>query len=183
MISWMVRDLKEDALKRTVLSAMFLSLGIVLPLITSQIKEIGDSFLPMHLVVLFCGILCGAKNGLIVGFILPFLRSLIFSMPPIYPNAVWMAFELATYGFVVGILHKKMGKGKLKNIYFSLICSMILGRIVWALAKMILLGLAGKVFTFEAFIVGGFIDALPGIILQLVLIPAVVGIIDRSNNR
>ena len=172
--------MKNSVLKNTILSGLFLALGMVLPLLTSQIKEIGDSLLPMHLVVMFCGIFCGAGNGMAVGFIMPFLRSMIFSMPPLYPNAVWMAFELATYGIVIGILYRKLGKRNIGYLYLCLIISMLSGRIVWAIAKTILLGLGGVRFTFGAFLTGGFIDALPGIILQLVLIPTVTCLLVKN---
>ena len=172
--------MKNSVLKNTILSGLFLALGMVLPLLTSQIKEIGDSLLPMHLVVMFCGIFCGAGNGMAVGFIMPFLRSMIFSMPPLYPNAVWMAFELATYGFVIGILYRKLGKRNVGCLYLSLIISMLSGRIVWAIAKTILLGLGGVRFTFGAFLTGGFIDAFPGIILQLILIPAIISTLNKN---
>ena len=175
--------MKNSVLKNTILSGAFLALGMVLPLITSQIKEIGDSLLPMHIVVMFCGIFCGAGNGLIVGFILPFLRSMIFSMPPFYPNAVWMAFELATYGFVMGILYGKIGKKNVRYLYLSLVVAMFSGRIVWAIAKTILLGLGGIKFTFAAFITGGFIDAIPGIILQLILIPTVMSLLGEKTKE
>lgn len=77
--------------KKTVLSAVFLALGIGLPFLTGQIKEIGDTLLPMHLPVMLCGLVCGAKFGFAVGLILPFLRSVLTGMPPVYPNAVYMA--------------------------------------------------------------------------------------------
>ena len=156
---------------------------MALPLLTSQIKEIGDSLLPMHIAVLFCGIYCGAKNGLIVGFILPLLRSILFSMPPTYPNAVWMAFELATYGFVMGLLYRKIGKRNVRYLYLSLIIAMLSGRIVWAIAKTVLLGFGGVAFTFGAFITGGFIDALPGIVLQLILIPTVISLLGKKTKE
>ena len=157
-----------------------LSLGIVLPLFTSQIKEIGDSLLPMHLPVMICGLICGWGYGALVGFCLPFVRSLIFSMPPIYPNAVWMAFELATYGFVIGFLYDKKQNKSTSWLYFSLVCSMIFGRIVWGIVKLVLLSVKGNGFTLNAFIMGGFIDALPGIILQLILIPVITKILWRK---
>lgn len=175
--------MKKFVLKNTILSGIFLAMGVVLPLLTSQIKEIGDSLLPMHIVVLFCGIFCGAGNGLAVGFILPFLRSVIFSMPPFYPNAVWMAFELATYGFVMGILYIKIGKSNVRYLYLSLIIAMLSGRIVWAIAKTVLLGLGGVAFTFGAFITGGFVDAFPGIILQLILIPFVTSLLSKKTKE
>ena len=76
----------NEKLKRLIVAAVFLALGAVLPLFTMQIKEIGDSLLPMHLPVMLCGLICGAKYGFSVGLILPFLRSVTFGMPPLYPK-------------------------------------------------------------------------------------------------
>jgi hypothetical protein len=172
--------MKKSEIKKMVLSALFLALGFVLPLFTSQIKEIGDSLLPMHLPVLLCGILCGGNYGFLVGLCLPFFRSAVFGMPPIYPNAVWMASELMTYGFVIGFMYNKIKIKNILGIYISLISAMISGRIIWGIAKTILLGIGGKSFTVFAFITGGFIDAFPGIVIQLVLIPTIVLIVKRS---
>ncbi len=166
--------MKKTNLRKLVLSAAFLAAGMVLPLLTAQIKEIGDTLLPMHMPVLLCGFLCGPQYGLAVGMILPFLRSAVFGMPPLYPNAVWMAFELATYGFVSGFLYKRSKRRDTGYLYFCLIAAMILGRVVWGVSKSILLGIAGKAFTWQAFIAGGLLDAIPGIILQLILIPLIV---------
>lgn len=163
--------------KKLVLSAVFLAVGAVLPLFTAQIKEIGDSLLLMHIPIMFCGVLCGARYGLTVGFILPFFRSVCFGMPPLFPNAVWMAMELATYGFVIGILYSVFKDKNILSLYFCLISSMVCGRIVWGISKLVLLSLNSKAFTFEMFLAGAFIDALPGIILQLILIPPVIKII------
>ena len=125
--------------KKIVFSSIMIALGMILPLFTSQIKEIGDSLLPMHLPVMLCGLICGWGYGATVGFCIPFLRSFIFSMPPIYPNAVWMAFELATYGLVVGLLYNKKSQKSIRWLYFSLLSSMLCGRIVWGIVKFILL--------------------------------------------
>ncbi len=164
--------------KRIILSALFLALGIVLPFFTGQIKEIGDTLLPMHIPVLLTGFICGWQWGLVVGLILPILRSVLFSMPPMFPNAIWMAAELATYGVVSGIMYSKA-----KKVYLSLIISMISGRVVWGITKAILLGFGGKAFTLTAFITGGFLDAVPGIILQLILIPVIVKIVNKKEKK
>lgn len=171
--------MKKHNLKTLVLAALFLSIGMVLPFLTMQIKEIGDSLLPMHIPVMLCGILCGWQYGAAVGLMLPFLRSVCFGMPPLYPNAIWMAAELLTYGLVIGLMYKKLPK-KLPYLYISLISSQLLGRIVWAIAKTILMGVSGKAFTLAMFISGGFVDALPGIILQLLLIPTMLSIFKLS---
>ena len=170
-------ELRRKDIKKMVLAAMFLALGMVLPFLTGQIKEIGDSLLPMHFAVMLCGFICGGKYGLAVGLILPFFRSVTIGMPPIYPNAVWMAAELATYGFVTGFLYSSFLKKHIWWTYCCLIISMLSGRIVWGIVKAFLLGMSGKTFTFQAFITGGIIDAVPGIILQLVLIPVVVNVV------
>ena len=173
----MARKTKKYIIK-PVLAALFLALGMVLPLLTGQIKEIGDSLLPMHIPVMICGLVCGYKYGAAIGLMLPFLRSLTFSMPPIYPNAVWMALELATYGLVIGFIYMKLSKSKI-SMYIALITAMIAGRLVWGAAKAVLLGVAGKSFTISAFIIGGFVDSLLGIVLQLVIVPPIAALINR----
>ncbi len=165
--------------KKLVISALFMSLGMVLPLLTAQLKEIGDTLLPMHIPVMLCGLICGPAYGGALGFVLPFLRSVIFGMPPIFPNAVWMALEMAAYGFIIGIMYTKKRKNKISQIYLSLVTAMLVGRVVWGIAKAVLLGIKGASFTFTAFIMGGFVDAFPGIILQLLLIPAIMHMINR----
>ncbi len=162
--------------KKLIYAALFLSLGMVLPLFTAQIKEIGDTLLPMHLPVMLCGLICGWQYGSVVGFVLPFFRSVVFGMPPLFPNGVWMALELATYGLVIGILYAR-SKKNLGSVYGSLLASMLAGRVVWGISKALLLGADGKAFPLAAFITGGFIDAIPGMVLQLVLIPLLVKLI------
>lgn len=177
----MKKDKKQ--LNNLILAAVFLALGLVLPFLTMQIKEIGDSLLPMHLPVMLCGIMCGGGYGLVVGAVLPILRAFIFGMPPLYPNAIWMSAELLTYGYVVGILYNRFLKKQLWWLYVSLVISMISGRVVWGIVKALLISSSGKVFTFGAFVAGGFIDALPGIILQIILIPLIVLVRNNYQNR
>ncbi len=164
-------------------SALFLAMGMVLPFFTAQIKEIGDTLLPMHIPVLFCGLVCGPLHGLAIGFLLPLLRGAVFSMPPIYPSGVWMSFELATYGLVIGLCYNRFQKKNIGVVYFSLIFAMFAGRIVWGIVKTVVLGLSGEIFTFHAFLVGGLFDAIPGIILQLVLIPMIMEIVNRIKTK
>lgn len=172
-------NMKKNEIKNMVLASMFLGIGFVLPMLTSQIKEIGDTLLPMHIPVMFCGLICGWKYGFAVGLILPFLRGFVFGMPPMYPNAVWMATELAMYGFVIGFIYFRINQKNIKGVYISLISAMILGRLVWGISKAVLLNLNDKVFTVPMFLLGGFVDAVPGIILQLVLIPLVMTILNK----
>lgn len=173
-------DMKKRQIEKIVLSGMLLAIGFVLPMLTSQIKEIGDTLLPMHLPVLLCGLICGWTYGGMVGLSLPFLRAILIDMPPLYPNAVWMAAELMTYGAVSGIIYSLFKKKNLMSIYVSLIVAMLSGRIVWGITKALLLGIKGRTFTFAAFITGGFVDALLGIVIQLVLIPMLVFAYEHS---
>jgi len=174
--------MRKIKVQKMVLSAMFLGVGMVLPLFTGQLKEIGDSLLPMHVPVMLCGFICGASYGFVVGMILPFLRSVIFGMPPIYPNAVWMALELATYGFIIGIIYFHFKSKGYKALYISLIAAMLSGRLVWGVSKALLLGLGGKAFTVAMFVSGGFIDSFPGIILQLILIPFITRMVENRRD-
>lgn len=170
----------NQKLKNIVLTAMFLAIGLVLPFLTGQIKEIGNMLLPMHIPVFLCGLICSWKYGLVLGFILPLMRSAIFHMPVMYPNAVAMAFELATYGFVAGYLYGKSKYKCTKALYRSILSAMVAGRIVWGIAEVVILGIGGKAFTFSAFIAGAFAKAVPGIIIQLVLIPAIMVALGRA---
>lgn len=164
--------------KKLTLSALFLALGLILPFFTGQIQEIGNKLLPMHIPVLLCGVICGWKYGLIVGFITPLLRNLLFTMPAL-PNAIGMAFELATYGAIIGLIYYKLGKSKLR-IYISLLSAMIAGRIVWGIVSIIIYSLQQSAFTWQIFIGGALLNAIPGIILQLVLIPILLLALEKS---
>lgn len=174
--------------KKLTLSALFIALGLVLPLLTGQLKALGNAFLPMHLPVLLCGLIVGPWYGLVVGLILPILRHFTFGMPPLYPTAISMAFELATYGFVVGYVYQNSRWKCIIALYESLIIAMIVGRLVWGLVQMILLGVDGKAFTFQMFMAGAFLNAIPGIIFQLIFIPSLMlalnktGLVHFQNN-
>ena len=160
-------------------SALFLAVAMVLPFVTGQIPQIGSMLCPMHIPVLLCGFMCGWPWGLAVGFISPLLRSVIFGMPAMFPGAVAMAFELAVYGFVSGLLHHLM-PNKRWMTYAVLVISMISGRIVWGIARLILAGLSGSGFTWAMFLAGALTNAIPGIILQLALIPVLVIALERA---
>ncbi len=166
--------------KDLTLSALFMALGLVLPLLTGQIKELGNAFLPMHLPVFLCGLIVGPINGLIIGLVLPILRHFIFGMPPLYPTAIAMSFELATYGFVSGFLYKNSKWQCIISLYRALIIAMICGRIVWGIVTFVLLGINGNAFTFDAFIKGSLISAIPGIIFQLIFIPILMLALDKT---
>lgn len=166
-------------IRKLTYAALFLALALVLPFLTGQIPQIGSALSPMHIPVLLCGFLVGWPWGLAVGFIAPLLRSVIFGMPVMVPGAVTMAFELAVYGLVSGLLYRLLPKKKW-SIYVTLIVAMLAGRVVWGIARLIIAGLSGNSFTWALFLAGAFTNAIPGIILHIVLIPVIVMVLERA---
>ena len=172
----------RNEIKALTLSAMFLALAFVMPFLTGQIPQIGSMLCPMHIPVLLCGFFCGAPWGLGVGFIAPLLRSFTLGMPYMFPTAFCMAFELAVYGLVAGFLHNKLPKKKV-NVYVSLLCAMIMGRIVWGVVMYACMGFDMSQFGFNAFLAGAVLNAVPGIVLQVVLVPIIVITLERFVNK
>ena len=174
--------MEHRRVRRMVYAALCLALALVLPFLTGQIREIGNMLCPMHLPVLLCGYLCGGVWGAAVGFVAPLLRSVLFGMPrPIYPIAAAMALELAAYGALAGALYRLLPK-KTWGIYASLALAMVGGRVVWGAARLIFAGLDGTAFPFEAFLAGAVLNAVPGILLQLVLVPLIVLAVRRAGH-
>ena len=166
-----VLRMKES--KKLVYAALFLALALILPFLTGQIQQIGAMLCPMHLPVLLCGFFCGWPWGLAVGVTAPLLRSVLFGMPVMYPIAVCMALELATYGAVSGLLYEKMPEKK-SSVYLALITAMVAGRLVWGAARFVCTGLNASAFGLQAFWAGAVTTAVPGIVLQILLIPILV---------
>lgn len=165
--------------KKLVLSAMFMAIGIVLPIFTGQIPQIGRMLLPMHLPVLLCGLICGWQYGSTVGFLLPFIRYMMFHMPPM-PNGIAMAFELAAYGVIADVLYRRSRWQCVIALYRSLFAAMIGGRLIWAVVRVFMTGVASVPFSWEIFLTEALLSAVPGIVLQLVLIPAVMVALNKT---
>ncbi len=166
-------------IKNLALSGMFLAIGLAFPFLTGQIPQIGNMLLPMHIPALLCGLICSWQYGGAVGLIMPLLRNLLFGMPPM-PGAISMAFELATYGLTIGLIY---GHSKWKcvfSLYRSMLIAMLAGRIVWGVVQATILGLNGSGFTIQMFMAGALLNAIPGIVLQLILIPAIMVALDRA---
>lgn len=173
-------NMKNKSIVNLCLAAMFLAVGLILPMFTGQIPQIGNMLLPMHIPVLLCGLICGWKYGLAVGFITPLMRSVLFGAPVIYPTAVAMAFELMTYGFVIGFLYEKSRWQCVRALYRCMFTAMLSGRIVWGIVEMLLLGVGNGGFTLQAFLGAAFFNAIPGIVLQLIAIPAIMTALNRT---
>ena len=163
----------RNQIRRLTLTAMFIALGYLLPFLTGQIPQFGTMLSPMHIPALLCGFVCGWQYGLVAGAIMPLLRSATLGMPYIFPNAVAMAFELAAYGCAAGLLYRALPK-HIAFVYVTLVLSMLIGRAVWGLASAVLMMGTENVFTTQAFLAGAFLNAWPGIILHILVIPPVV---------
>lgn len=170
---------KRNTTLNIALTAMFLALAYVMPFLTGQIPEIGSMLCPMHIPVILCGYFCGGPWGFIVGAVAPLLRSLTLGMPTLFPKAFAMSFELAVYGLMSGVLYRVLPKKKI-NIYISLVLSMIAGRLVWGIVQFCCMGLDATKFGFSAFWAGAVINALPGIVIQIAIIPVIVMFLEKT---
>lgn len=160
-------------IRKLVIAAVCLALCMVLPFLTGQIPEIGSMLSPMHIPVLLCGFLCGAAWAAVAGALAPLLRFMLFGMPPLFPVGVAMCVELATYGAVSGLMYRILPRKPIW-VYASLITAMTAGRIIWGIVRAVLSGATGSPFTWVAFVSGAFTQAIPGIILHIILIPPIV---------
>ncbi len=158
--------------KRLILASLCLALGVVLPIAFHSVANAGSIFLPMHIPVLLCGLICGWPYGLACGVLTPILSSLITGMPPMayVPS---MVCELAVYGLVSGLIFKYVKTGKqIVNIYIALISAMLLGRITFGVLNALIFR-AGE-YSLAIWSTAAFVTALPGIIIQLIVIPVLI---------
>lgn len=175
----MLYEKLRQHIKTMVLAAMFMAIGLLLPFLTGQIPQVGNMMLPMHLPVLLCGLICGWQYGGAVGFVMPLLRYALFGAPPM-PNGLAMAFELAAYGAIVGVLYSRSRWQCVVSLYRSLLIAMVGGRVVWAAVRVVMTGVGGQPFTWQIFLSEALLTAIPGIVLQLVFIPVVMVALDRT---
>ena len=169
------------------IASVCLALCLVLPFLTGQDRTLGNVLCPMHIPVLLCGFLCGWPWGLAVGFIAPLLRCLIFQAPQLV-TALAMAFELAAYGLLTGLFFRILPK-KMPFLYVSLVIAMIGGRLVLGAVNYImlftglpaLLGVAEFKYSLEIFWANGFVTAIPGIVLQILIVPSIVYLLQKNN--
>lgn len=158
--------------KKSVVTAVSIALCVVLPMAFHSIPNAGSIYLPMHIPVLICGLLCGWQFGLLCGLSGPLLSSLMTGMPPAAILPVMM-IELAVYGLATGFSMRFVRTGKTTmDLYASLVIAMIAGRVIAGFAKAFIF-MPGKV-TLAAWAAGYFVVSLPGLILQLALVPAAV---------
>ncbi|MCC8023641.1 MAG: ECF transporter S component [Clostridiales bacterium] len=160
--------------RQLAMAALCIALAIVLPRLAMGSQVLGTMFLPMHFPILLCAFLCDWKFSALSGAIVPLIASLLFGMPPLYPVAVAMCFELCTYGLTAALLYKRF------NIYASLLGAMLAGRLVYGAVQVVLSGIQGVAYAMETYLTTTFLEGVPGILLQLLLIPVIVLALDRA---
>lgn len=171
--------MRSTTTRNIVFTALCIAIGLLLPQVVKiiPIAYPGAVLLPMHIPVLVCGFLCGWRFGAIAGVLTPLIASLLTGMPPLFPTAVSMMAELATYGILTGLLYK-LTNGK---IFISLVGAMLGGRIVLGIVNSILFSIVDNAYGLALFISGAFVTALPGIIIQLILVPIIIQALKRTS--
>ena len=156
-------------------TALCMALGLVLPIVFHMVGA-GPTFLPMHIPVLLCGLLFGWQYGAVCGAVVPLLSSLLTGMPPLFPTGAAMVLELCAYGVLTGVFYRKLRW----NVYPALLCAMLGGRVVSGAANAVFLGLAEKSYGFAAFVSASFVTAIPGIAIQVVVIPVMILALEKA---
>ena len=163
--------------KKMVFTAACAALCLILPMAFHAIPNAGSVILPMHIPVLLCGLVCGWPYGGVCGVIGPFLSGILTGMPPaaMLPG---MMVECAVYGFTTGLLMKHIRTGRsLADLYISLICAMAAGRIAAGFAKAWIFTPGISPF---AWVTTSLVTGIPGIAIQLVLMPLVITALTRA---
>jgi len=158
--------------KKLTRSGLLIALGIIIPYFFHIFGISGRIFLPMHFSPLLGGFLVGPLYGAVIGAVLPVLNSMISGLPQM-PVLAFMVFELAVFGLVAGILYKRM------NLFISLIISMFIGRIVYFIFFALFIEFTNPIL----YIFGGIASSLPGVIGQLLLIPAIVTVLESKYGK
>ncbi|MEW6243444.1 MAG: ECF transporter S component [Bacillota bacterium] len=164
--------------RKLILTALFVALGILLP-ISFHMVGLGKVFLPMHIPVILGGMLVGPEVGLAVGAVTPMLSALLTGMPPLMPPvAQGMVFELAIYGGLAGLLYSRFRL----NPFFVVTIVALAGRLAYGTVAYLVLPLFGISRVPILYpITAGLVSGLPGVLLQVVLIPGLVYLVEKSH--
>lgn len=170
--------MKHSSTRSLVMAALCVALGVVLPMAFHSVPQGGSIFLPMHIPVLLCGLACGWPYGLACGVLAPLCSSLITGMPPAayLPS---MLCELAAYGLISGLLARLIHTGRRPvDLYLQLIGAMLIGRVVYGAMNALVFS-AGE-YSMAIFLSAAFVTALPGIVIQLVVLPPLVLLLEKA---
>lgn len=163
--------------KQVTISGLLVAVGLVLPMVFHTFALGGAVFLPMHIPVLLGGFLLSPLYAILVGVITPLVSSILTGMPPFFPIAIQMMFELGVYGLVISYLynHRK------SSLYPAMLCGMLAGRLTAGIVNYLFLTkFLNQFFSLKVFLTAQFITALPGILLQLVMLPIMVKLLETA---
>lgn len=171
--------LKLSYVKKSIITAACIALCVVLPMAFHSIPNAGSIYCPMHIPVLLCGLICGWPMGILCGLGGPLLSSMLTGMPPAAMLPI-MLFELPTYGLLTGLMMNCLHTKKVYvDLYVSLIVALIGGRIVAGLSRALIF--APGQYSLTLWVTGYFVTALPGLIIQLALIPVIIRALEKAN--
>lgn len=171
-----VSAMGNNKVKALVMSGLFIAIGILMPIVFHS-AGIGNIFLPMHIPVMLAGFFLSIPFALVVGVATPLLSSMITGMPPFFPVMPYMVAELAAYAIICSLMYRKLRL----NAHISLVISMIAGRIAAAGAVWVLMTFfAANLMAPLEFITTAIVAGLPGIVVQLLIIPAVVAAVEKN---
>ena len=168
----------SQSLRRLVIGAMLIAAALVLPMFLGNVQLFMQGVSPMHIPALIAGLTLGPWWGAAVSFIMPLLRGLLFGMPPLMPTGLCMAFELAAYGLITGLLYpifvRRFGKNHVPAILITMLIAMVAGRCVGGVAQaLISLGRGGS-YGLQAFVTAYFVKTAVGAVLHLIVVPVIV---------
>ena len=159
-------------IKKAIITAVCISMCVVLPMAFHSIPMGGRIFLPIHIPVLICGLICGWPFGLLCGLAGPLLSYLLTSMPSI-GDLPSMMVELAIYGVTAALMLKFVHTKKVfADLYISLLTAMLLGRLVTGVVRTYIF--APGSYTMAIWASAYFVESFPGMVIQVVLVPLVV---------
>lgn len=170
-----------STIKRICICAICIAMCYVLPLALHPFG-LGQVLSPMHLPVLLCGLICGWGYGALCGVLGPIVSSLLSSMPSA-TALISMIPELCVYGLVSGLLMKLIRTRRpALDLYAAMLPAMLLGRVVGGLAKVLFYasGVLDSGLTLAAWVSAYFVASWPGIVLQLVLLPLLYFVLEKS---
>lgn len=165
---------RVSSVKRTIVASLMVALCVVLPIAFHAVPDGGSVFLPMHIPILICGMICGWPYGFLCGLLGPLLSCLLTGMPPMAMLPAMMV-ECGVYGLMTGLMLKFVHTKKLYvDLYAALIVAMIAGRVLSGVAKALIFAPG---ITMKYWLMASFVTALPGIVIQLVAVPLLVGML------
>ncbi len=159
------------SVKNLLVAAALLVLSVVLYKFFGGFTLFGGYLCVMEAPILLCGLLCGPVLGALAGAAAPIVCSLLFNSPTMNPDALAIAVEYIVFGVACGVLYKIM----CQNVYISLILSMYLGRTAYGVMMRILVDYSSESFLYDIIFC-----CIPGIVLEIVLLPLIAILLDKT---